>query len=255
MNLRTALLPLCIALGVLACGEVTLKVVPSDTTTQDTTVDTTADTTPAPDIVPPEETGPDVTQSVDLSPPEDLGSNPRAVDKELCNTYCDFATDTCLVAGAELGIDPQLMGFGAAIDCKTKCKFWAGLPAGTDGDTAKNNVHCRIYHTTAALGDPALHCPHAGLSGGNQCGSWCDVYCHLAQRNCTGSTTIYQDTASCLATCSSFNSDGIVGVQFGDSVQCRIEMALRAGSETPATQVEFCPDAAPDSGVCTNFQP
>ena len=47
------------------------------------------------------------------------------------------------------------------------------------GDTTGNTIGCRLYHAGAAAADPVLHCPHAGPTGGNVCGSWCDNYCQL----------------------------------------------------------------------------
>ncbi len=53
-----------------------------------------------------------------------------------------------------------------AADCETDCAAWAqGTPGATSGDT----LECRFYHVTAAAGDPATHCPHAGSDGGGVC--------------------------------------------------------------------------------------
>ncbi len=75
-------------------------------------------------------------------------------------------------------------------DCKHHCVTSAALPLGEIADTDGNSVACRTYHAIVASSDPgnaeAIHCPHAGPSGANVCGSWCENYCHLALTNCTG---------------------------------------------------------------------
>jgi hypothetical protein len=250
MKLRESLILFVLALLVFGCGKVTVVGNgPGDDAAGDTPVaDTPTPDTPVADTPSPDTPVTDTVSTPDAAPPEDTNNSP--VNQELCADYCDFATETCLGAGAEVGVDPQLMGFATKLDCQNKCGHWAGLPAGSSGDTAKNTVQCRIYHTSAALEDPETHCSHASLSGGNKCGTWCEVYCHLALLNCTGSTAFFQDIPSCLAVCSSFKDDGLIGAQTGDSVQCRLEMALRAGSEPPQTQVEFCPHASPGSTKC-----
>jgi hypothetical protein len=113
-------------------------------------------------------------------------------------------------------------------------------------------VGCRTSYAKAALDDPDNNCLYAGLSGGNQCGSWCDVLCHLKQRNCTDSV---QDIGTCLLECKVLSTDGTTGDLAGDTVQCRLEHSRLAGLDennqglhcpsTDAVNGVFCSDAKP----------
>ena len=51
-------------------------------------------------------------------------------------------------------------------DCLAQCAPWY---PGHTGDTAGNSIGCRDYHAGVALGDPVLHCPHAGPGGADVC--------------------------------------------------------------------------------------
>lgn len=54
--------------------------------------------------------------------------------------------------------------------CMTYCEDIAKWELGTAGATEGNSVACRTYHGGApAAGDPALHCPHAGVDGDGVC--------------------------------------------------------------------------------------
>lgn len=50
--------------------------------------------------------------------------------------------------------------------CLSACGAWY---QGSEADVAGDTIGCRTYHATAALGDPALHCPHASPGGGGVC--------------------------------------------------------------------------------------
>jgi hypothetical protein len=108
-----------------------------------------------------------------------------------------------------------------ATTCNSYCTSVAAWPVGMTGDTTGNTIGCRLYHAGAAAADPVLHCPHAGPTGGNTCGSWCDNYCQLMAKNCTGSNAVY-DAATCMTKCALIPTSGHVNDTTGDSVQCRI---------------------------------
>ena len=56
-------------------------------------------------------------------------------------------------------------------DCLAFCGA-VGWPEGAAGAMAGNNLNCRIYHGGApAVSQPDLHCPHAGPTGADVCGS------------------------------------------------------------------------------------
>ena len=89
-----------------------------------------------------------------LHVPLTAGTNPGTVfvlnwvAESACDAYCTVADTNCAGANA-LTWTP---------DCATECAALA--TGGTTGNPAGDTLGCRIYHLTAAAGDPALHCPH-----------------------------------------------------------------------------------------------
>ncbi|MEZ4385887.1 MAG: hypothetical protein R3A79_31500 [Nannocystaceae bacterium] len=75
-----------------------------------------------------------------------------------CDNYCKVYFGNCT------GDNDVYEGDNDA--CMSACKNWY---AGSEADTAGDTIGCRTYHAGAALGDPALHCPHASPSGGGVC--------------------------------------------------------------------------------------
>lgn len=81
-----------------------------------------------------------------------------AADAPACVDYCDTYFDNCT---------EDLNAYVDMDDCLAQCEPWY---PGTTGDTAGNTVGCRTYHAGApAVGDPELHCPHAGPGGAGVC--------------------------------------------------------------------------------------
>ncbi len=78
-----------------------------------------------------------------------------------CNAYCTSITANCTGDNAQ---------YNDVADCVAYCNG-AMWPAGTAGAMDGNNLACRIYHSGAAASAPAVHCIHAGPSGGAVCGS------------------------------------------------------------------------------------
>jgi len=150
---------------------------------------------------------------------------------QTCAEYCSRLTSTCVLGDVQYG--------GPIGSCESYCAMqrW---PAGLPGATSGNSLACRITHIGLAEAsggaEHSLHCAHAGPTGGNQCGSWCDNYCSLALQNCTGANGAglgFTDLPSCLAACASFPSGGAVNAASGNHVQCRIFHAGAAAS-TPS---------------------
>jgi hypothetical protein len=82
----------------------------------------------------------------------DAGESDAAI-AATCEVYCTANIVACT------GANKQYDGKAA---CLTAC---ANFPTtGKDGDTSGNTLQCRIYHTGAAATDPALHCPHTGVT-------------------------------------------------------------------------------------------
>lgn len=79
----------------------------------------------------------------------------------LCSQYCDAVTSAC--SGESAQYDDEA-------DCLAYCGA-AGWPEGSSTDQSGNTLFCRIYHAGVAASDPSTHCPHAGPSGADVCGS------------------------------------------------------------------------------------
>ena len=162
---------------------------------------------------------------------EDVQASPIA-------QYC---TD---VASACSGVNAQYPAHGA-IACAAYAENAAGFSLGVVGTSSGNTLECRRTHARMAKGDPAMHCVHSGPSGGNTCGSWCENYCTLALRNCTGANALYPDTPSCLTACAAFPTNGPFD-RMSNSVQCRIMEA----AESSLNPAQHCPHASAASTVC-----
>ncbi|MFW5920396.1 MAG: DUF4331 family protein, partial [Polyangiales bacterium] len=95
--------------------------------------------------------------------PEDSGSDDAGGEPTACDRYCDAMEANCSGDNAQ---------YDDRDDCMTYC-MESGWPVGTEGETSGNTIECRIYHggVAAAMEDPATHCPHAGPTGADVCGS------------------------------------------------------------------------------------
>jgi hypothetical protein len=113
-----------------------------------------------------------------------------------CESYCTTQAANC--AGGD--------AITFAVDCATDCATWT---EGVLGDEGNDTAHCRLYHATAAAGNAALHCPHAGPDGGGVCvdptPTWDADIQPIVTNYCSGchkpvgtagswSTTSYEDT-------------------------------------------------------------
>lgn len=165
---------------------------------------------------------------------------------ETCANYCAEVTKNCTGGNQQYGSE-QL--------CNTYCESGSQMPKGAVGSTSGNYVGCRAYHATKAKDDPGFHCPYAGPTGGNTCGSWCDVYCQLTETNCQGQYALYPETDVCLDVCSFFATEGALKAEQGDSVQCRIYYAGRAGMDGEPSAASQCPLAAEWGGSCRDPLP
>lgn len=78
-----------------------------------------------------------------------------------CNELCTAVIGACTGANAQ---------FTDMADCVSWCNG-ARIPTGTAGEMSGNTLECRIYHAGVARTMPAVHCPHAGATGGEVCGT------------------------------------------------------------------------------------
>ncbi|HWE28824.1 MAG TPA: hypothetical protein VHB97_12525 [Polyangia bacterium] len=180
------------------------------------------------------------SSGLDLSVAQDLAGGPT------CAAYCAKIEMNC-TAGTDGGGHAQ---YTSANACNTYCTSAAAWPAGKVGDVSGNTIGCRLYHAGAAASDPTTHCPHAGPTGGDMCGSWCDNYCQLMAKNCTGSNAVY-DMATCMTKCATIPTTGMPNDTSGNTVQCRI-YHLGVAATDPVTHCPHSKTAADlPTGPCT----
>jgi len=221
----------------MGCGDSSKTSTPTDTPQPDTTVTDTTD----PDISEPDIVDPD-TQVEDTTP-----------DGPTCAAYCAATQEACTGDNAQ---------YSSEADCLDYCSSVAAFEMGTDDDTTGNTIGCRTYHAgVAAAADPEIHCAHAGPTGGDACGTWCENYCHLAMTNCADDNALYADGAACATACDAFRTDGVVGDATGDTVQCRLYHLGTPAAGDPVTHcghggeipTDFCVDPCEpqcDGKVC-----
>lgn len=156
-----------------------------------------------------------------------------------CNNYCDMAIAHCTG-------DNEI--FANKLDCVAYCGAdGAAWATGAQGDTDGNSVNCRIYHLGAAAAAPADHCQHAGTTGANTCGTYCENYCALAIGQCVGGNQLYANQGECETACAGFPTNGNIGDAEGDTVQCRL-YHLGAAVADPDTHCEH--GGQDGAGVC-----
>lgn len=175
-----------------------------------------------------------------------LGGCPTIdVPPDLCATYCEEVIRVCGPLDQEAPSTGQYLNLEA---CKIYCKSASDMAPGAEGDEAVDTVSCRTYHASLAALDPETHCNHAGPTGGNVCGSYCEVYCGLMTRNCPDA---FSGQQACQAECEAFGTDGNTSDDTGDTVQCRIHFAGLAGIDRgSADSLAQCDLALPASAAC-----
>ena len=134
-----------------------------------------------------------------------------------CAAYCQAVNLAC----GTTGTNAQYATVG---ECTSWCEDLAMFAPGTAADKAGNTIGCRTYHATVAKVDPvaaAAHCPHAGKTGGNICGTWCENYCAVALMNCNAALS-YKNMGDCMSTCNKAPVNSTVADTSGYSVQCMI---------------------------------
>jgi hypothetical protein len=75
-----------------------------------------------------------------------------------CDAFCRIAQEIC---GADAGYP-----FDNEDDCRSDCADYVDDVDFTTNETSGDTLACRMYHLTAALGDPVVHCAHLA---GSQC--------------------------------------------------------------------------------------
>lgn len=171
---------------------------------------------------------------------DDTDDSAESPDGPTCSEYCDLIQVVC---GNEGDFTAQYDSIEA---CADYCETWAAIPPGTDDDVSGNTIGCRIAQTEAAIeAEDTIQrlelCERAGPSGGDVCGSWCENYCFLSQRNCGGHELHAASEADCLTECEAINDQGRPGSLTGNSIQCRIAHLGAAGNPSDITGDEDPP--------------
>jgi hypothetical protein len=174
-------------------------------------------------------------------------SDPAPSPTAACAGYCAAVSANCTAANAQFASDAACNTYCAR--ARTAPEFWS---EGTAGAASGNSVACRTYHGGApAVANAALHCPHAGPSGGNACGDWCENYCDLALAACTGANQLFGDRATCLTQCGTLATTGVPNATSGNTVQCRI-YHLGVASSSAANATVHCPHGSvTPTGPCS----
>ena len=120
-----------------------------------------------------------------------------------------------------------------------------------------DSLACRLYHAESAKESPAVHCRHAGPSGGGHCGDMpCNAFCLLDTSFCTGALSAYDGgDMGCRAECAKYPYLMDPGVPdllgSGNTLNCRmwhLESAFDPGN--PAAKSTHCPHTASTSVTC-----
>lgn len=173
-------------------------------------------------------------------------SDPEPSPTAACAGYCASVTASCSAANAQYASEAACNTYCAR--ARTAPEFWS---EGTAGATGGNAVACRTTHAGLATSNAALHCPHAGPSGGNACGDWCENYCDLALAACTGANQLFADRATCLTQCATLPATGVPNATSGNTVQCRI-YHLGVASSSAANATVHCPHGSvTPTGPCS----
>ncbi len=219
-----------------------------------------ADTLAQSDPGPASDTSPVDTGAVDAQPGDTGPADVAAVDQTsgdaadnapTCATYCAAVTASCKDANAQ---------YKSVEDCLTYCSVQSKIPAGSLKDIGGNTLGCRLYHATVAgqsVENAPKHCPHAGKSGGNTCGTWCENFCSLSKGNCVAALYPFKDDAECATKCAAVPATGVNNATAGNNVQCLIYHAGVAGSDANAAKDHCSHGKIPNDkgGPCTDVAP
>jgi len=161
----------------------------------------------------------------------------------------------------------------------------APLPKGHSEETNTDTLACRMNWLNKAkdssdANEKMEFCANANASGGNTCGSFCEVYCRQAVPVCTslnpdiipaktidfGGENPEADNEACMDLCSGFSMKVLKGVSqteqhfgYGDTVQCRLHHLQAAMLQGPVENNAFglhCGHAAPEpTELCLDDAP
>ncbi len=134
----------------------------------------------------------------------------------LCGTYCDTVMAHCTM---------EMSVYTTKDACMAVCSH---LPAGKEGDTTGNSIHCRLRSAELAEAETTFYCPAAGPGGNGTCGTNCEALCKLTHDVCDGGLAPWPDDGACESACGSlpdlgtYSTDDSKEMYEGGHVQCRL---------------------------------
>jgi hypothetical protein len=192
-------------------------------------------------------TGAGATSSSSTGSAGDGAGGGAALD---CASYCAEVAANCTTTHEQ---------FTDSATCMGTC---AAYPVGAVSDTSGNTLGCRYYHGGAAMADPTTHCPHAGLTGGDNdptdatagtCGEACDNFCTVALAVCMGQPSAYATKDDCMMECKQFAPDATdynTSDTGNNDYGCRV-YHLTAASADASSAATHCPHIHLASATCT----
>ena len=173
---------------------------------------------------------------------------PDTGDPYTCDSYCTNIMQNCTLDNQEY-INRNV--------CLAMCSHFE---PGVAGEQEHDSLACRVYHTTAAAGDPGVHCRHAGPTGGGHCGDQpCEAFCLLENALCGGHPYDPYDggESTCRAQCPQFTyvsageDAGDLTFTSGNTLNCRIyHLESAYDLSNPAAQTTHCPHTGVISAAC-----
>jgi hypothetical protein len=169
-----------------------------------------------------------------------------------CAGYC-----TAVMANCKVPMDPgSTQQYKDMTSCLNVCKTF---PQGTIGGMG-DNLECRNYHAGVAQATPALHCEHAGPTGGAKsgaaaddgpCGNGCEAFCNLAVPTCK---TQAVDMATCKTLCNGYAKSPVmppysVTYTTKNDFECRM-YHLSVAATDAASATMHCPHILAVSAAC-----
>lgn len=160
----------------------------------------------------------------------------------VCEAYCATMAVAC--------VGEDAVDFGD-MTCASACELWE---EGEVSDTASDTASCRLFHATAALGNPSLHCAYASPDGGEICAeqgpSVCEQYCVAMITHCVDALAFDFGEIGCEATCEGW-PEGAPGDDANLTADCHLTHALAAETNSEG----MCLKASPGSLVCVEPEP
>jgi len=171
---------------------------------------------------------------------------------ENCTNYCQLINSYCVGANTQ---------FYVPNDCNLICPTYS-LNATTG--IYDDSYECRFHHLGYVINGtfPNIHCPHAGPTGGNTCGTACSYYCDLHIATCTGTNAYFQSKTDCLAECMAYPDSAnptnlSYAVISGDSWDCRAYhvgvAASYVGSDASAVALHCGHSNQSGAGTCGDY--